>query len=316
MDEINFLNLSIRARRFWDHDDAKKISGYQIPDGILGPRRKTLLRADIAILWSSWFIESLLDPQRYVLEGKNYLHLFADAFHLVSENFSHLTKDERRDFAQVIANELWGRVEILRRNSSRTSIDRNTRFDLLADAGTNPRCWICGHLFSDPAIKAFEDIKPTNSLPFEFVDVYKPLGLSSVDSTIQIDHVEAWSKGGRDLNNLKLCCAWCNRNKSSHGSIYDVAGTANTANANKYEIFSLPQRFWIVRLIAAVRRCEHSEGCDATTENSELTVEPINPLGMATPNNLRVVCGDHHYLQQNRLMPRRVVLDIWRINQE
>lgn len=316
MDERSFLSLALEARKSWGVTDVHHLAQLHVPERILGERRSSILRSDIGILWSSWFLESLLDPNRYATAGKTYPMLFSDAFRLVTERFSHLTKDEAKLFASEISRELWRRVENIRQGSDRIKLDKNSRYDLLSLAGDQPRCWICGYLFSELAIKNFANGKISELKAFEFVDVFKPIGLNVIDLTIQVDHVEAWSLGGRNLDNLKLSCAWCNRNKSNHTSIYDVSGSALVANSNSYEIHSLPQRFWTIRLISTVRRCEHPSGCSCTTENSELTIEPINPLGMATPTNLRVVCGAHHYLKEKRLMTRDMVSNIWGKNKQ
>jgi hypothetical protein len=37
---------------------------------------------------------------------------------------------------------------------------------------------------------------------------------------------------------------------------------------------------------------------------------------MATPTNLRVVCGTHHYLKEKRLMTRDLVSNIWGKNKQ
>ena len=311
-DEKIYIALALNARRSWKADEVSQLSQLQVPDRILGDRRKGILRSDIAILWVTWFVESLIDPQRYVIDGTHYSHIFSDVIKEIRGKFSHLTVDEAHELASDISCEMWTRVNTLRQNNDRTQFSKDVRFDLLADAGERPRCWMCGHLFSTAAVKAFEEGKNSQIPAHEFVDVYKPLGLRSVDSTIQIDHVEAWSHGGSDsTDNLRLSCAWCNRNKSAHRSIYDVSGTAVSARVNNLKIYSLPQHFWTIRLIAAVRRCEHPDGCSCKVENSELTVEPVNINGVATPTNLRVVCSDHHYLKDKRLLPRKKVAEIW-----
>jgi hypothetical protein len=312
MEEISFLKLALDARRSWDTDEVRRLSQLVVPERILGDRRKSILRSDIRILWATWFIESLVDPRRYVPNEKTYTHLLYDALCQIQHTFSHLTKAESMELATEISAEVWERVSGLRLNAERAQIARDMRFDLLAEAGESPRCWMCGHLFSNDAVKAFEEGKQPNWGVYEFLDVYKPMGLRAVDFSIQVDHVDAWSHGGKhEIENLRLSCAWCNRNKSSYRSIYDVSGMAIIARPNRYNIFSLPQHFWTVRTITSVRRCEHPDGCDKNVSNSELSVEPINTAGVATPPNLRVVCWDHHFLKGKRLLPRRIVADVW-----
>jgi len=312
MDERRFLELALKSRRSWARESVEELSSLHISDRLFGERRRSVLKADIGILWANWFIESALDPLRYIDKDKGYVHVYADSLREVASKLSHYTKIELEDLARLIANEVWEQVEILRSQSERAAFSKDQRFDLLADAGPEPRCWLCGHQFSSEAIKAFEEAAPFRGSERVFVDVFKPNGLNSADSGIQIDHIESWSRGGRDRpSNLRLSCAWCNRYKSNHRSIYDVSGTAHRATSNELGILSLPQRFWTIRLIASVRRCEHKEGCGCTIENTELTIEPINPGGIASPTNLRVICPDHHFLKDRRLLPRKVVSSIW-----
>lgn len=312
MDERRFLELALNARRSWARETVDELSSLHVSDRIFGERRKSVLKADVGILWANWFIESALDPLRYINKDKGYVHIYADALREIASKLSHLTKVEAADLSRLIAGEVWEQVEILKSQSERSTFSKDQRFDLLADAGPEPRCWLCGYQFSDEAIKTFEESAPFRGLERSFVDVFKPNGLNSADGGIQIDHVESWSRGGRDRpSNLRLSCAWCNRHKSNHRSIYDVSGTAHRARQNDRGIFSLPQKFWIIRLIASVRSCEYKQGCSCTIENTELTIEPINPNGIASPTNLRVVCPDHHFLKDKRLLPRRVVSSIW-----
>jgi hypothetical protein len=94
-------------------------------------------------------------------------------------------------------------------------------------------------------------------------------------------------------------------------SLYDVGGDAVKVKTGPLGIHSLPRKFWIVRLLGLVRKCEHPDGCDATVDNCELTVEPIDLLGVPNPTNLRVVCGNHHQLGHKRLIQTDIVRKIW-----
>lgn len=312
MDEQRFLEIALSASRTWDSATVNELSSLNVSDRIFGERRKSVLKADVGILWANWFIDSMLDPARYTKDEKCYVDVYNDARRIIVSRLDHLTKDEAADLSKLIAGEIWEQVKILRSKNDRAPFSKDQRYELLADAGPEPRCWLCGYKFSDSAISAFEEAIPFRGSEQSFIDVFKPNGLNSADSGIQIDHVESWSRGGRDdPSNLRLSCAWCNRNKSNHRSIYDVSGTPHRAGPNDRGVFSLPQKFWTVRLIASVRKCEHKEGCDCTIENSELTIEPINPLGIASPTNLRVVCADHHFLRDKRLLPRTMVAAIW-----
>jgi hypothetical protein len=287
------------------------LSGLAVPERILGVRRRGLLRADAYIQWSSWFVESLADPRRYIDSSRTYAHVFKDALDAVRTYFHQFTAPEISALAKEVAEQVWQRVRLLRELRSRRSFGREERLNLLDTAGDPARCWICGFAFSGEAVDAFVS-GPTRpaDLPL-FVDVFKPRGLVRRDSEIEIDHVEAWSAGGGEGGNLKLACGWCNRHKSAHCSIYDVSGAVVEAGANPLGIHTLPQKFWAIRLLATVGKCEWSNGCTSTTQTAELTVEPILRSGAMAPSNIRVVCAEHHWLGPRRLLPPQVVRTAW-----
>lgn len=131
------------------------------------------------------------------------------------------------------------------------------------------------------------------------------------DFAIEVDHVVPFSRGGEDKDNLELACGWCNRSKSANMSIYEVEGQPRSAGPNVLGFGSLPQPFWIVRLLALIRTCEHPDGCDRSVENAEMTVVPIRAGGALNPTNLRVTCYDHDPLGSNRLLPPSAVRKIW-----
>ena len=72
----------------------------------------------------------------------------------------------------------------------------------------------------------------------------------------------------------------------------------------KLGLVSVPQPFWVVRILALRKRCEH-EACAGTATVSELTALPRNPLGAMNPMNLMITCFDHDPLGTDRLIPRK-----------
>lgn len=310
MDVEHFLGQALRSTTSWKRDDLDASSRLSPADGLWGPRRKDLLRGDIHSQWSIWFIESLADPRRYVKSDKTYAHVLADVTAGVRRQYSGATKSEIDHLARTVAKTLWDRISLLRDLSSRHGYGREQRLELLAAAGTPPRCWICGHAFGDQARDKFLG-ESAQVRPYRFLDVLKPAGLGDSDLDIQIEHISPWSHGGRDNENLALACRWCNRHKSNHRSIYDVEGAPLNAGSNSWGLGSLPQKFWVVRLLALQKACEHPGGCSNSTQNAEMTVEPINPQGALVPSNLRVICSDHHWLGHDRLQPRELVRRLW-----
>jgi hypothetical protein len=141
--------------------------------------------------------------------------------------------------------------------------------------------------------------------------VYKPRGLIERDLRIEIDHVFPFSQGGQDEDNLQLACGWCNRHKSAHLSIYDVEGQPRSAGQNSLGISSVPQPFWVVRLLALNRTCEYQSGCTRSVQTAELTVAAIRESGALNPTNLRVTCREHDPLGAIRLQPPSVAKQIW-----
>jgi hypothetical protein len=291
----------------WNPGRLIDIAGAKVPDSVLG-RRGDLLRADINLQWAEWFAEGFADPRRYL--KLTYVRLFSDVFIAVQQTFQNYTKPEQLEVARAIASFLNLRTERFRERRSRTSISREQRL-LLIDLLPTPRCWICGAEFRVAAIDNFVDGAHHVIQTPPFVDIFKPIGLSEQDFRIEVDHVQPFSEGGADEDNLRLACGWCNRHKSSYLSLYDVAGSPRLPGPNTIGVASLPQPFWTVRVIAALRQCEDARGCASTADSAEMTVAPINSFGALNPPNLRVTCYEHDPLRGRRLQPTAQVRSMW-----
>lgn len=274
---------------------------------MLGPT-DWLVKGDLNFLWARWCADSIIDPQRYLRSG-TFPIFFADVRRGVGSFDLRLPQDEVDTLAAQLARVLWQRIELARR-SARRPISQDERQELWDLAGAAPRCWMCGFRFPPAARHRFLRTEgPRDALLPEFVDALRPRGLRARDILIEVDHVVAVAAGGRGDSNLRLACGWCNAAKSSHSLLYDVSGQLRVVGLPSDRKLSLPQPFWVARLLAVRGRCEYSGGCAARTTNAELSVAPINPLGAPTPTNLWVCCGDHDPLSINdRLIPRAAML--------
>ncbi|PMS10516.1 HNH endonuclease [Trinickia caryophylli] len=314
MDLFGFIGaaLPLDATKRWDANMLRSVAGLSPPNTLFG-RREALIRGDAHQQWAQWFIQGIVDPLRYVESDRGYAHIFFDTLEAVNSAFQALTKDERVELAKLVANKVLESVLLLRSNRDRALIDRESRLLLLELAGDCPRCWVCGYPFSDRAIERFLHRNASERLLLpEFVDAMKPIGLTPSDVAIEIDHKHPFSRGGTDsIENLRLACGWCNRHKGASVSLYDEEGRVRTSQGHRHLFPSLPQPFWVVRVLATQKKCEHLAGCDRTSETSELTVAPAYGNGAPTPTNLRVTCHEHDPLRLVRMVPRTIASQIW-----
>lgn len=301
----NFLNM-------WSLQNVSSLAKTDLPSIIFG-RRKNILRGDINEQWVRWFIESIADPLQYVNNKKGYIYLFKEVFEAVKGLSSHVATDpEIKEMASVIARIISKLSKLISQSDTRRTLNKEERRLLLDISDEEPACWICGARFSDQAIDQFLcGKKRCIDLP-EFVDILKPRGLNQRDLSVEVDHVMPFSKGGSEIDNLKLSCGWCNLHKYSYMSIYDVNGQPRLAGPNNLGLTTLPQPFWVVRLLAVEKACEHKDGCRKTTKDTEMTIEPIRKLGALNPSNLRVICYEHDSCKKYRLQPRKEVEKIWK----
>ena len=315
MNQFELLANAADPDLSWVSKHVREIGERNIPDWMFGPRHGAILKGDLHSLWANWFLESIVDPQEYSSNGKTWANIFADVFRRINSIQPNATQNERLELSRLIADVINERVEILKSNQKRLSIPTEIRFELLEKENNQPRCWICGYLFLEDACENFVTKKQIHQATNpQFIDLYKPSGLDVRDRQIEVDHVVPHSAGGGDGDNQRLSCGWCNRHKGMFTSLYDVGGDAVKVRTGQLGIHSLPRKFWIVRLLGLVRQCEHPGGCNANVTNTELTIEPIDILGVPNPTNLRVVCGDHHQLGHKRLIQTEIARKIWSAN--
>jgi hypothetical protein len=295
----------------WKFSSIDHLANFSVPDSVLG-RRRSLLKGDVNEQWARWFVESLVDPRLVALKKLTYPLLFAEVLNAVENRFGNAkTRPEKQEIASITAKIIFSLSEKLNVDRKRTSFEMYDRRLLLDIAGSPARCWICGAIFKEEAIENFLFLQKHKITLPPFVDLLKPRGLIERDYMIEIDHVVPFSKGGGESDNLELACGWCNRNKSAHMSIYDVEGQPRTAGVNALGIFTLPQPFWSVRLLALRRFCEHPDGCDKSVEGDEMTVVGIRKGGALNPSNIRITCYEHDPMGKDRLQPPSLVKKVW-----
>jgi 5-methylcytosine-specific restriction endonuclease McrA len=309
----SFLELALSdPSACWHQNVVHELASQITPDSVFG-RRSQLLKADFNRIIAAWFAIGLADPLRYVaLTGAHHAFVFRDVLGAVSYRFHDLTKPEQKELAVVVARHITSIVDTLKRLTKRRQYALAERSEMLALAGTTPRCWICGYEFDELALNSFlgQADNRTRRKP-DFLDVYKPLGLTSRDTQVEIDHVLPFSLGGGEANNLALSCGWCNRHKGAMTSIYESEGGARPVLVPHETFSTLPQPFWTIRTLAIQRTCEHPEGCSRNTDNAEMTVAPVCIGGSPTPANLRVTCYEHDPIRDTRLQTRRIIESIW-----
>jgi hypothetical protein len=298
-DISNFIEQSLGDQLIpWIKESVFELSTKTLPDDMYR-NRKDLLKADSYLLWAKWFVESLIDVKSQHNTHLTYGVYYKKLHDKISLLFPTKPKENINEITATISAITFKQIEI-NNNKKRENLSVDKRYELLDVAS---RCWYCGQLFCDGEIDSFlgfnKDIIRTKR---EFVDYLKPSGMSERDSRIEIEHRYPFCKGGSGGDNLVLACGWCNKNKSSRMSLYDVTSEALAYIHPRLGRVSVPQPFWVIRLISMKRRCEHTGGCNNDIDNSELTVVPIIADGSANMMNLRVVCPDHEGLGSNRFV--------------
>ncbi len=122
--EQQFIRAAGEVQSRWTAASADFLSGVQVPDRVLGDRRRSLLRSDAAIQWANWFVESAADPRRYSASDKTYAHVFSDVFTSIRGCFVHLTSAELSELASEIAGQVWASAQVY--PCSKYSPKRNT----------------------------------------------------------------------------------------------------------------------------------------------------------------------------------------------
>lgn len=289
----------------WDVSAIRGL-GELSPPTSLGGATAWLLRGDVNALWGRWFLEGLADPALFTGGRLQYPHLLKQVRDSVAAMAVTMPADEQREVARRLSDLLYAEVE-RRIAARRIPLQREGRLLLWE---LYPRCWICGGEFPDWARSRFlgEMTDAAEPIGRPFVDFFRPRGVRPTDLRIEIEHVVAHAHGGAtDLSNLRLACGWCNRAKGARTLLYDAEGTTRLFDHPTAGAISIPQPFWVVRLLAMRPRCEDPSGCVARTSAQELTVAPRRIGGSPNPSNLMVVCNNHDPLQDIRLIAARFI---------
>ncbi|MFN6484118.1 MULTISPECIES: HNH endonuclease [unclassified Nostoc] len=294
-----------KLEAYWDEKSLSYISNQKVPDFIMSGRG-LLLRSDIHILWTQWFLESICDPEIFANSTQGYAYLLKTVKERIPFIFPEISARERNKLTINIARLLEKEVQ-RRKIKKRTVVSRDDRKLLWDIYGAEQRCWICGYKFTKWAENKFLGYTNNNEAPLPmFVDYMTLHGLIERDICVELDHAVPFSKGGCEEDNLRLACGWCNSHKGDRISLYDVALKPRTLEYPNSRKQSIPHPFWIVRLLSVRRSCEYEGGCNQTVENAQLTVFPRHPEGAMNPTNLRVICPEHDPLGSNRFVSRTI----------
>jgi hypothetical protein len=286
------------------------------PDAMLS-RNDTVLRADAHSLWFRWFVQGICNPLRYVEDDKKTIvDVMADTLPRISDLYHHEPEGDRIELATGIAKHVMAEV-MRRRGISRINATTGEKRDLVDDALGQPRCWVCGFLFSKAAVDRFLKKKTgaTLNLP-TLIDIFRPRGLIERDIRIEVEHIVPVASGGGGKSNLALSCGWCNKSKGALTSLYDADAHAPLARfkVGATAWHELPHPFWTVRLLAIQAKCEFSGhgGCSATSKTDELFIAPSDHRGSPNPSNLHVFCSKHDPYATDRFVSRSAADQIWK----
>lgn len=288
----------------WDVDILGNIANQRVPD-IITSDRGILLRADIHLLWTQWFINSICDSEQFLNSSQGYPHIFKVVQNITPSIFNRFTESELQKVTKYIAR-LIDRDVQRKKERSRISLDKDTKKLLWDINESEPRCWMCGYKFSDWAKNKFLGYSNYREAPLpRFVDYTTLHGVKQRDVCIEVDHAIPFSKGGtEDIDNLRLSCGWCNSHKSDRLSIYDVEIKPRTLDHPKLGKQSIPHPFWVVRLLSVRQRCEYKGNCDKTVNHNKLNIIFKHPQGAMNPANLKVTCEEHDSLGSARFIDR------------
>ena len=258
---------------------------------------------DAALLWMHWFVDSIVDVERY---GNSKLELLDAVAKAVDGRFSGESDALKGALRKAV-------VQIAYRRTRRARVKRRTpeeKRQLLAGAGHPARCWICGFPFRTADIRRFVRIPLGSSqkkLPEE-VDFMAPRGLTEGDTGIEVEHVMPVARGGVDeFSNLRLACGWCNRKKGAGESIYGPGERPKKFLHPRLGRVSTPHGFWVVRLMVLAQKCQIDPYCSKKSTNSQLYVAPKGEYGAPSPMGLVVCCRDHDPIRSVRFVPRGTV---------
>ncbi|MGP4022905.1 HNH endonuclease [Actinomadura sp. 3N407] len=305
-----YKTLSEALPHRWTEDSLREIALIGVPSGIVG-KNEWLLKSDYTITLGRWLIESFVDLNRYVSSGHNIGHLFLEIVDCMRQVDPGAPYDDLKKVSRQLASFAWKEVEA-RRNAGRIRIDAALASEVWFRNDPLQRCYLCGYKFLPKARDRFLRRTRDQLSPLRVVDFTRPRGLKPRHISVELDHIIPVAEGGTtDAGNLRLACGWCNIVKSNLWSLHDAKAWATGGMEHpSLGLVTVPQPFWVLRVIATRGRCEVSEGCGARIDSAELFVAPRNPRGALTPPNLMVVCAKHdpwagHRFVSPNILPKR-----------
>lgn len=262
---------------------------------------------DAAWLWMHWFVDSMVDVERY---GDSKIHLLEAVVRAVDHEFPEESDAVKDALRKSVARVAYRRRR--RRTYRRRRVTPEEKRDLLAGAGQRPRCWICGFPFRLSDIRRFLQAPVESSrreLPDE-VDFMAPRGIKKEDAAIEVDHVVPLARGGvDDFSNFRLACGWCNRKKSDGETIYGPDERPTSFMHPRLGRISTPHGFWVVRLMVLAKKCQIDPECTNSSSDSQLYVAAKLEWGAPSPTGLVVCCRTHDPIRSVRFVPRTTVTD-------
>ena len=287
----------------WSRCGTQRLAESVVGDGY-GVRVNQRLRGDAALLWLNWFVDGVVDSERY---GASRAQLLQATFLAVNRLFAEESAGTKRELTRAVARIAYRRQR--RAGTPRRSIFREEKMDLLAEASGHPRCWICGFRFSTARVRSFlSGGSPADIVKPDEVDYMAPRGCSRNDLRIEVDHVLPIARGGTyDPSNLRIACGWCNRQKAHGETIYGTDDRPQRFDHPRLGPVGVPQSFWVVRVLALSGRCEIDAECTNGNLNSQLYVATETLGAGVSPSALVVCCRDHDPMRDSRFVPRLAV---------
>lgn len=304
-----FLRAANDASTAWNLGQLQQLSSQLVPPSILG-KTPELLQGDINKQWAQWFLRGICNVQHAHQCGWKYPQVNAHVRQWLDKEFGgHSLHSE--ELVILISRAIFDELQKQKKKGERKNIPFEIKQELIDICDGKPFCWVCGYKFRNEAVSNFLDSTRYRVPLPNWIDIYKPIGLTPRDVRIEVDHIFPVSDGGgAEVDNIRISCGWCNSHKGAHGSLYDVSGSALSGKLNGKPV-SLPQPFWVIRLLSVLKKTfPGSTHCAATSEK-ELTVTPQNMLGQMTPANLLVVSYDDERISPDQLQSRDKAKKLW-----
>lgn len=286
----------------WDHVSLLEVAARR--DQVLGgPTHGEVVDADSTMNTAFWNVISLLDPLTLPEPERTVAHMYATLVPRIATRFA-ITDEEARPLAVEAARYLANEVRRITSGRVRVAPPSAARRALLDSCGTRPYCWYCGYRFEQRVAHAFEEgsTQPQVSRVL-MVDYMMPRGLQFRDFKIEVDHVVPFSLGGADaVENYRLSCGWCNRQKSALSIMTDAATYPAVFHHPRIGLAFRPVAFWSIRVLATSRQC-HVEDCGQGIDSGQLFIAPVQSGGAPVPGNLAAFCLDHDPMLATRMVP-------------